>query len=413
MPVAQPVTNAGRERVITASCPSKCRRGVWGDADDVSGRGGVTPCSSTFRVEEAGSHTPRHPAAPGITHSYNQEMLSERQDTILGLVVEAYLETGRPVGSKAIVESAGLDWAASTVRAELAALEAGGYLTHPHTSAGRVPTELGYRRYVETLVPTLPARRTGAGEIEVSRMRREVDAAMRETTAALSHMTDLLALVVAPPLGTATIHRVEALPLQPDVVMVIAITSAGDVTKRAFTFPRQLDPGLVAWTSSYLNESLVGIEVGSRRIASKLLDPALGPRESDFIQRLLPALVDLEHEGEATLYVEGAGRLLDERRSADLPQIDQLMNALEERASVLRMMRSAIEERSVFIWIGAENPQPELRSVSVVGANYGLGHRNLGSVGVVGPTRMDYATAIASVNEAARELSRYFENVYA
>ena len=88
------------------------------------------------------------------------------------------------------------------------------------------------------------------------------------------------------------------------------------------------------------------------------------------------------------------------------------MTALEGRASVLRMLRSALDERSVFLWIGEENPQPELRSVSVVGANYGLGHRNLGSVGVVGPLRMDYANAIASVREAARELSRYFETVY-
>jgi heat-inducible transcriptional repressor len=340
-------------------------------------------------------------------------MLSERQDTILGLVVEAYLETGRPVGSKAIVESSGLGWAPSTVRSELAALETAGYLSHPHTSAGRVPTDLGYRRYVEALMPKPAARRSAETQIETLRARREVDAAMREATAALSRMTDLLALVVAPPIGTATIHRVEALLLQPHVVMVIVITSAGDVTKRAFTFPAEVDPGLVEWTSSYLNESLLGIEVGSRRIASRLLDPGLGHRESDFIRRLMPALVDLEQEGDATLYLEGTGRLLDERRAADLPHIDQLMNALEERASVLRMMRSAIEERSVFLWIGAENPQPELRSVSVVGANYGLGHRNLGSVGVVGPTRMDYATAIASVNEAARELSRYFENVYA
>ena len=91
---------------------------------------------------------------------------------------------------------------------------------------------------------------------------------------------------------------------------------------------------------------------------------------------------------------------------------DQLMTALEGRASVLRVLRSALDERSVFLWIGDENPQPELRTVSVVGANYGLGHRNLGSVGVVGPLRMDYATAIASVRGAARELSRYCETVY-
>jgi len=341
-------------------------------------------------------------------------MLSERQVLILGLVVDAYLDTGRPVGSKAIVESAELSWGPSTVRSELAALEAAGYLTHPHTSAGRVPTDFGYRRYVESIM-LRPRDRTPVVPVEpdVSRFRREVDEAMREATTALSTMTDLLALVVAPPLGTATIHRVEALLLQPNVVMVVAITSAGDVTKRAFTFDHPVDAGLVEWASSYLNESLAGIALGARRIASRLSDPGLGPTEAAFIERISPALVDLEQNPGDTLYVEGAGRLLDERRSRDLPQIDQLMNALEQRASVLRMMRSAIDERSVFLWIGAENPQPEMRSVSVVGANYGLGHRNLGSVGVVGPTRMDYETAISSVNEAARELSSYFENVYA
>jgi heat-inducible transcriptional repressor len=343
-------------------------------------------------------------------------MLSERQELILGLLVDTYLDSGRPVGSKAIVESAELSWGPSTVRAELAALEAAGYLTHPHTSAGRVPTDSGYRLYVETIMTgsagRAPARRT-VPEPDVTRFRREVDEAMRETTTALSAMTDLLALVVAPPLGTATIHRVEALLLQPNVVMVIAITSTGDVTKRAFTFAAPVDSGLVEWASSYLNESLAGIDLGARRIASKLADPGLDPMEASFIERISPALVDLEQNPGETLYVEGAGRLLDERRAADLPQIDRLMTALEQRASVLRMMRSAIDERSVFLWIGAENPQPELRSVSVVGANYGLGHRNLGSVGVVGPTRMDYQTAIASVSEAASELSAYFENVYA
>ena len=345
-------------------------------------------------------------------------MLSERQDLILSAVVRSYLDTGRPVGSKAIVQEAHMDWGPSTVRSELAALETAGYLTHPHTSAGRVPTDLAYRHYVEGLTVKSPPRREaelqaqGEAELEVTRVRREVDEAMREATAALSRMTDLLAVVVAPPLGTATIHRVEALLLQPNVVMVVVITSTGDVTKRAFTFPGPLDPGLVEWASSYLNEKLVGIDIGARRIASRLGDPGLAPMEAEFIDRLSPALVDLEQSPDETLYLEGTGRLLDERRANDLPQIDKLMNALERRASVLRMMRSAIDERSVFLWIGNENPQPDLRSVSVVGANYGLAHRNLGAVGVVGPIRMDYENAIRSVGEAAGELSRYFETVY-
>jgi transcriptional regulator of heat shock response len=242
-------------------------------------------------------------------------MLSARQELILRLVVDTYLGSGHPVASKAVAERPEVEWGASTVRAELAALEAEGYLTHPHTSAGRVPTDAGYRRYVDMLVEAGTPVADARVELELSRLRREVDEAMRETTTTLAQVTDLMALATAPPHGE-------------------------------------------------------------------------------------------------TLYMHGIARLLSEAHFADLPRVDRLMTALEGRADVLGMLRSALDEHSVFCWIGGENPQPELRSVSVVGANYGLGSRNLGSVGVVGPLRMDYANAIASVTEAARGLSRYCETVY-
>ncbi len=337
-------------------------------------------------------------------------MLSVRQDLILRLVVEAYLGSARPVPSKEVAERPEVEWGASTVRAELAALEAGGYLTHPHTSAGRVPTDSGYRRYVDLLMEGgMPS---GGVELELLRLRREVDEAMRETTVALAQVTDLMAMVTAPPLATATIHRVEVLLLAPTKVMVVAIASTGDVTTRTFGFEDPVDPGLVEWASSYLNESLAGMGIGARMIASRLADPELGPAERAFLATLGVVFTELEGEADDALYTDGAARLLSEAHFADLPHADKLMSALERRASVLRMLRSALDEPSVFLWIGDENPQPELRSVSVVGANYGLGHRNLGSVGVVGPLRMDYTTAIVSVQGAARELSRYFETVY-
>jgi heat-inducible transcriptional repressor len=170
---------------------------------------------------------------------------------------------------------------------------------------------------------------------------------------------------------------------------------------------------MVEWASSYLNEQLTGLGLGARMIADRLADPALGPVEAEFITTLGSAFTELEREESAdTLYTEGASRLLSEAHSADLPRADMLMTALEERATLLAMLHSTLDQRSVFLWIGGENPRPELRSVSVVGANYGLAHRNLGAVGVVGPLRMDYATAIASVRGAARELSRYCETVY-
>ena len=340
-------------------------------------------------------------------------MLSARQQLILNMVVDAYLDSGKPVGSKSVAGRPEVEWGPSTVRAELGELERAGYLTHPHTSAGRLPTDAGYRFYADSLLASgRQLQASPAPSLDLTRMRRQVDEAMRETTAELSRITDLLAVATAPPAGTARIHRVEVLLLQPRVVMVVAIASNGAVTKRVFTFETPVDLGLVEWASSYLNERLAGLGLGARMIADRLADPELNEAEAAFIDEIAAAFTGLEERAEADLYVDGAARLLSEDHANDLPHVDALMRALERRAGLLGMLRSALEERSVFLWIGDENPAPELRSVSVVGANYGLGYRNLGAVGVVGPLRMDYATAIVSVRDAAGQLSRFFETVY-
>lgn len=338
-------------------------------------------------------------------------MLSERQQQILESVVDDYLQTGAPVGSKSIAERLELEWGPSTIRAELANLERLGLLTHPHTSAGRIPTDSGYRLYADSLlVAGLGARSGPTPSLDLSRMRREVDEAMRVTTAALSRMTDLLALVTAPAPSAAHIHRVEVLLLQPTVAMVVVITSNGSVTKRMYDFKAPLDRGLVEWASSYLNERLVGQSLGARTLAGRIRSPELSPAEAAFIAELSTAFDAIEADED--LYMDGAAKLLSEQRVGDLPAVESVMDALERRAGLLTALRSAIDERSVFVWVGEDNPDPELRSVSVVGANYGLGYRNLGTVGVVGPMRMDYATAIGSVREAAGQLSRFFETVY-
>src|ERR1700750_1620688 len=195
-------------------------------------------------------------------------MLTERQELILRLVVDAYLASARPVPSKEVADMPGVDWVPSTVRSELALLEAEGYLTHPHTSAGRVPTDSGYRRYVDLLLEAGQAPGDARVELELSALRREVDEAMRETPAALAQVTDLVAMATAPQLApTTVIHRVEVLRLQPNRVVVIVIASTGDVYRRVFEFPREVDTGLVQWASSYLNEQLTGLGLGARVIA--------------------------------------------------------------------------------------------------------------------------------------------------
>jgi heat-inducible transcriptional repressor len=337
--------------------------------------------------------------------------ITARQSFVLRKVVEGHRDTGQPVGSKWLAEQDDVPWGPSTIRAELARLEEAGLLQHPHTSAGRVPTDRGYRHYVDELLEdggTALVR----PRVQIGVVRQEVDAAMRATTEQLSQVTNLLAIVSAPPLGTTTIKHVEVLLLQPQVAMVVVITSTGGVTKRVMSYDQPVDPGLVSWAGSYLNEVLDGMAVGARMLHQKLAAPELSEPERRFLETLAPAFTELEDTAEDTLYVGGATRLMSEHRLQELSQINDLMKLLERRVALLGVLRSALEAPSVYLRIGTENEQPELRSLSVVAANYGLAARNLGAVSVLGPVAMDYPRAIGSVRQAAVELSHFVSELY-
>jgi heat-inducible transcriptional repressor len=337
--------------------------------------------------------------------------VTERQAVVLRKVVETHIDGGEPVGSQWLARQEEVAWGPSTVRAELARLEEMGLLQHPHTSAGRVPTDLGYRYFVDELLEggTLPAP---SGRLRLNAMRREVDEAMRTTTEQLSQVTDMLAIVSAPPIASTTIRRIEVLQLQPQVAMVVVITSTGGVTKRVFSYEQALDGGLVHWAGSYLNEALGGIRLGARMLHTKLHAPGLTDAERNFLDTLSPAFTELEETAEESLYVEGTSRLLSEDRFQELSQLSDLMRVLEHRVAILSLLRGALEEPRVYLRIGREHEAPELRELSLVAANYGVAGRNLGTVSVLGPMRMDYPKAIISVRAAAAELSRFVGDIY-
>jgi heat-inducible transcriptional repressor len=330
---------------------------------------------------------------------------------ILRKVVETHTATGLPVGSKALATDPDLEAGPSTIRNELATLEEQGFLAHPHTSAGRVPTDAGHRFYVDRLLGGRGAVTRERG-LDLHLMRREVDEAMRAATETLSQVTNLLAIVSAPPLDTATIRHVEVLLLQPQVLMVVVITSTGGVTKRVFTYASPVDPGLAQWAAEYLNERLTGMGLGARMLHSRLSDQSLRPIEQAFLDGLAPAFTELAETAEHTLYVDGAARLLSEHRFQDLTQINELMQMLERRVALLEVLRLALTERDVLVRIGSENTLPALHSLALVAAGYGLPARKLGTVSLIGPVRMDYAGAISTVREAALQLSRFIEDVY-
>jgi heat-inducible transcriptional repressor len=336
--------------------------------------------------------------------------LTARQRDILVRVIEEYVATGRPVGSRHLVERAGLTVSASTVRNVLAELEARGLLTHPHTSAGRVPTEHGYRLYADEMLARQDVR-PGLFPLDLSDLRREIDSALEETGKILTRVTHLLSVVSAPPLETTTVRHVEVLLLQPRTVMVVVITSTGGVAKRVVTFDDAVDPGLAKWAGEYLNERVAGLHLGTGRLRRQFDDPSLSTSERTFLASLRPAFTDVVR-AEQRLYVGGGAELLHDAREDELGIYRQVLVTLERRAALLEILGEALDPRRPFVRVGGELEHPDFRDAALVAATYGLTNRTLGAVGLLGPVRMDYDKAIRSVRGAAQELSRFVEEVY-
>src|SRR6266571_2811404 len=295
--------------------------------------------------------------------------LSERQGAILRRVVEEFVGTGQPVGSKTLVQRSDLQVSPSTVRAELAELESRGLLTHPHTSAGRVPTERGYRHYADELLGRLEPQ-PSAFPLDLTSTNTEVESALQATTEMLSQVTRLLALVSAPSLEATTVVRIEVLLLQPELVMVVVITSAGGVTKRLFNFEEPVDPGLAQWAGEYLNETVAGLQLGTSLLRRRVDDPALGSHERAFLAALRPAFTELVSAAQR-LYVGGAADLLGEVRAEELDAYRSLFELVERRNEVLEVLGgSPSEPRRPFVRVGAELAHPALREVALVGACY-------------------------------------------
>jgi len=337
--------------------------------------------------------------------------LTARKREILRRVIEEYVATGLPVGSRVLVERSGLGVSSSTVRGELAELESLGLLTHLHTSAGRTPTESGYRLYAEELVDTLDGRPDELG-VDLRSMRDEIEQALRATTEMLSDATRLLALVSAPSLETASIRHIEVLTLSTTSVMVVVITSTGGVTKRVFRLHEPVDPGLVAWAGAYLEEQVVGQRLGSRIVRQRLEAPELGARERSFLDLIGQTLLEVGAEAGPEVFVGGAAGLAEGARVEEVEATMRLVELLERRAAVLALVSEALEPQRPVVHVSPEVGGAELHAVSLVGATYGIRSTPLGAVGLVGPLRMDYDKAIRTVRAAAFELSRFVEDVY-
>ena len=327
----------------------------------------------------------------------------ERRFEVLRAIVADYVATQEPVGSKALVERHNLGVSSATVRNDMAVLEEDGYIAQPHTSAGRVPTDKGYRRFVDRLSEIKPlssAERRAIHSFLGGAM--DLDDVLRRSVRLLAQLTRQVAVVQYPTLTRSTVRHVELVSLTPARLMLVLITDSGRVDQRVVDLGEVLADEAVSGIRAMLNNAMVG-----RRLADASALVAELPEDApselrDVVTTLSMVLIDalVEHP-EERLVLGGTANLT--RNVADFPgSLRQVLEALEEQVVVLKLLASARSPGTVRVSIGEENEAEEMRSTSVVSIGYGPGETLLGGMGVVGPTRMDYPGTIAAVHAVAR-----------
>jgi heat-inducible transcriptional repressor len=345
--------------------------------------------------------------------------LSDRTRRILATLVRSYIETGEPVASATLAHKAGLNLSSATVRNVLAQLEEMGYVWQPHTSAGRVPTDAGYRSYVDTL---LDSRRSAKdASVVEARLRHEVgdaplmDEVLSSTSHALSEAGKGVGFAIAPPNAEALFQRIEFVPISSTRILVVVIASGNQVTQKTVDIGETVNASELVQAANFINSEFAGrtLEEVRNGVIERLKE------ERSLYDQLLGlalrlASTSFENVDRPTaVYIDGATTLLEEVVQASgisASTLKALWRMVEEKQRLVRMLTEYLDGPGLTVVIGAEHSDPELRPFSLIAATYFDGRSN-GTVGIIGPTRMRYSKAISAVDIAAIAVARVLRDV--
>ncbi len=327
-------------------------------------------------------------------------MLDDRKLAVLRAIVQDYVSTMEPVGSKSLVDRYHLDVSPATIRNDMAVLEEQGYISQPHTSAGRIPTDKGYRLFVDRLSGIKPLSTAERRAIEAFLAGAyDLDDVVLRTVRLLTQITRQVALVQYPSLIRSSVRHVELVPLAARRLLLVLITDTGRVEQRAVELPAPIDDQSVAHLRAVLNAALDGRRLTEVAAVVAELPEQVQPAERHNAAAVFSVILEtLVERTEERVVVGGAANLT----SADFSRgLREVLESLEEQVVLMRLLGESIDESSVTVQIGAENPAG-LRSTSLVATGYGTGGQALARLGVIGPTRMDYPTAMGAVRAVAR-----------
>ena len=338
-------------------------------------------------------------------------MVEERKMAVLRAIVEDYVSTHEPVGSKALVERHQLGVSPATVRNDMAALEEEGLIAQPHTSAGRVPTDKGYRMFVDRLSQVKPLSQAERRAITtLLEGAVDLDDVVQRSVRLLAQLTRQVAVVQYPTLSRSTVRHVELVTLSSTRVLVVLILSTGRVEQRIVELPDVISDTEVASFRQAVNRAVLGERITDATEKLATLPETFDREDRAVLSLLVAALVEAisDHRSDERVMVGGTANLA---RFGDGLEgsIRPLLEALEEHVVLLKLLGEASTPSRLTVRIGSEVPYEGLGSTAVVATGYGPGSEALATLGVVGPTRMDYPAAMASVRAVAQYLSKILD----
>jgi heat-inducible transcriptional repressor len=325
----------------------------------------------------------------------------ERRLQVLRAIVQDFVSTNDPVGSKALAERHDLGVSPATIRNDMAVLEEQGFIVQPHTSAGRVPTDKGYRLFVDRLTGVKPFSSAERRAIETFlNGAYDLDDVVMRTVRLLAQLTRQVAVVQYPSLTRSAVRHIELVPLSPQRLLLVLITDTGRVEQRSVELPGPVGDESITHLRAVLNASLDGHRLTDVTSAVTDLPERLNPADRSVAAAVLSVIFEtLVERHEERVVVAGAANLAP----ADFARgLHEVLEALEEQVVLMRLLGESGDQASVTVRIGAENQVEGLESTSLVAAGYGSGEQALARLGVLGPTRMDYPTAMGAVRAVAR-----------
>ncbi len=338
-------------------------------------------------------------------------MVEDRKLAVLRAIVEDYVSTQEPVGSKALVDRHRLGVSPATVRNDMAALEEEGFITQPHTSAGRIPTDKGYRLFVDRLSSVKPL--SAAEKRAITTLLEgaiDLDDVVQRSVRLLAQLTRQVAVVQYPTLSKSTVRHVEVVPLTRSRILLVLILSTGRVEQRVVELPEAVDEQRVSDLRARFNRAVLGERLAEAADKLLALPEQFEQGERAPVAVLAAALVEAmsDHRSDERVAVGGTANLARFGDGFDTA-IKPMLEALEEHVVLLRLLGEANSPSTVTVRIGHEGPYQELSSTSVVATGYGPGDEALATLGIVGPTRMDYPGTMAAVRAVARYVSRILD----